>query len=136
MANTDKFGTMMQCIPISSLIRLGKIFKEGLRYGRNNWKNNPDADFVEERTNHAIIHLMKFANGDRSEDHLAKLMWFASTTIEILEKYSHIDSELQARSNEVGKSNPTPIAIVSEAKHPSIGQPVFYDSKLGTITKD
>lgn len=102
MANSDQFGLMLQCIPVSSLVRLGKIFKEGLRYGRNNWKDNPDADYVEERTNHAIIHLMKWANGDRTEDHLAKVMWFAATTIEVISLYSDIEDELIRRNKEIG----------------------------------
>lgn len=70
-------------IPFDGLEALGAIFAEGeKKYGRDNWKKDPgNPDYNAERTRHAIRHLMLYANGDRSEPHLAKLAWFAVTTI-------------------------------------------------------
>lgn len=110
MANSEKLGTMMQMIPFSALEALGRIFKEGLKYGRNNWKNKPDADFIEERANHAIRHLMLWCNGDRQEEHLAKVMWFATTTIELLQKHPEIEKELLRRNTD---TPPVSVPIVS-----------------------
>lgn len=70
-------------IPFEGLESLGLIFAEGeKKYGLDNWKKDPgNPDYNKERTRHAIRHLMLYANGDRSEPHLAKLAWFAVTTI-------------------------------------------------------
>ena len=70
-------------IPFEAMERLGAIFAEGeKKYGKDNWKTAPhDKEFNEERTRHAIRHLMLYANGDRNEDHLAKLLWFSATMI-------------------------------------------------------
>lgn len=41
-------------------------------HGENNYhKGRGDAAFVRDRVNHAIEHLLKYASGDRTEDHLA-----------------------------------------------------------------
>lgn len=70
-------------IPFEAMERLGAIFAEGqIKYGRDNWKTDPhNKEYNEERTRHAIRHLMLYANGDRQEDHLAKVMWFAATML-------------------------------------------------------
>lgn len=70
-------------IPYSSLEDIGAIFSEGeKKYGRDNWKQQPDnAEYNAERTRHAIRHLYLWANGDRSEPHLAKVAWFCVTTL-------------------------------------------------------
>jgi hypothetical protein len=70
-------------IPFEAMERLGAIFAEGeIKYGRDNWKTAPhDKEFNAERTRHAIRHLMLYANGDRQEDHLAKVLWFAAIMI-------------------------------------------------------
>lgn len=82
MAKSDVLGTYMDQIPVESLIELGKIFGEGmLKYGENNWQQNVTDEYRKERIRHAIRHLMLYANGDRSENHVAKVMWFASTEI-------------------------------------------------------
>ena len=70
-------------IPFEGLEAIGQIFSEGeKKYGLNNWKMQPDnIEYNRERTRHAIRHLMLWANGDRSEPHLAKVAWFCVTTI-------------------------------------------------------
>lgn len=83
-ASTDKMGTGLCLIPMYSLLNLGKIFIEGLRYGRDNWKKGVnDKEYQEERLEHAFNHLIKYKEGDRSEDHLAKVMWFCTTQLEL-----------------------------------------------------
>jgi hypothetical protein len=83
-AKTEVLGTAIRQIPVASLQAIGSIFEEGAaKYGRNNWlKGVGDREYQEERLEHAIIHLMLYANGDRSENHLAKVAWFCITQLE------------------------------------------------------
>jgi Domain of unknown function (DUF5664) len=70
-------------IPVEFLDELAEIFAEGRRprpglpegYG-DSWKNGGD-DFLRDCLNHASNHLHKYMNGDRSENHLAKVAWNA-----------------------------------------------------------
>lgn len=64
-------------IPYNSIIAICKIIKEGEKsHGLNNWMKAADshADLIE-RLVHIINHAMLFIEGDRSEDHLAKIAW-------------------------------------------------------------
>lgn len=80
-AKTEVLGASLVQIPFEGLEAIGRIFEEGrLKYGLGNWKKAVgDKGFQEERCNHAIRHLMLWANGDRSEAHLAKVAWFCVT---------------------------------------------------------
>ncbi len=80
---SEELAPGVEQIPFEGLEEIGKIFSEGeKKYGLNNWKLQPDnAEYNRERTRHAIRHLMLWANGDRSEPHLAKVAWFCVTTI-------------------------------------------------------
>ena len=94
-AKSDKVGTGLILIPLYSLLALGKIFIEGLRYGRDNWKKGiHDPSYQEERLEHALLHLIKYKEGDRTEAHLAKVSWFCFTQLELerLEYESRRDS--------------------------------------------
>jgi hypothetical protein len=83
-AGTDKVETGLTMIPFYSILRIGGIFVEGLRYGRDNWKKGVnDKEYQEERLEHAMLHLIKWKEGDRSEDHLAKVAWFCVTQLEL-----------------------------------------------------
>lgn len=83
-AKTDKVGTGLLLIPLYSLLDIGKIFIEGLRYGKDNWKKGiNDKEYQEERLEHAFLHLIKYKEGDRSEAHLAKVAWFCITQLEL-----------------------------------------------------
>lgn len=83
-AATDKVGTGLTLIPLYSLLEVGKIFVEGLRYGRDNWKKGVgDKEYQEERLEHALLHLIKYKEDDRSESHLAKVAWFCFTQLEL-----------------------------------------------------
>ena len=83
-AATDKVGTGLLLIPFYSILRIGAIFIEGLRYGKDNWKKGVnDKEYQEERLEHAMLHLIKWKEGDRTEDHLAKVAWFCVTQLEL-----------------------------------------------------
>ena len=83
-AASDKVGTGLLLIPLYSLLAIGKIFIEGLRYGKDNWKKGVrDKEYQEERLEHALLHLIKYKEGDRTESHLAKIAWFCFTQIEL-----------------------------------------------------
>lgn len=92
-AKTDKESYSLTEIPLESLVRLGRVFQEGHeKYGRGNWRNGVgDIEYQLERCNHAIKHLMVYAQwlesgqrvGLEEEDDLAKVMWFCATQIEL-----------------------------------------------------
>lgn len=83
-AKSDVVGVGLVLIPWYSILAIGKIFIEGLRYGRDNWKNGVgDKTYQEERLEHAMLHLLKWKEGDRSEAHLAKVAWFCVTQLEL-----------------------------------------------------
>ena len=59
--------------PLWALKRIGAITYEGMnRYGKRNWRKGMP---VNETFNHIMNHLLLWAEGDRSEDHLAKAAW-------------------------------------------------------------
>lgn len=64
-------------LPWDSLCRIGAICLEGReKHGKGNWRQGVGSPaFIERRLKHAVRHLMKYLNGDRSEDHLAKAGW-------------------------------------------------------------
>ena len=111
-AASDKVGTGLVLIPLYSLLNLGKIFIEGLRYGRDNWKKGVnDKEYQEERLEHAILHLIKYKEGDRSEEHLAKVSWFCFTQLD-LERLENEASRSPHKENTI-KSNHNSISSKS-----------------------
>lgn len=61
-------------IPPLAIRRLAAIFEEGtIKYGEARYIEKPLPYSVI--LNHAVNHLLLFASGDRTEDHLAKVMW-------------------------------------------------------------
>lgn len=100
-AKTEKVSTGMALIPWHSILAIGKIFVEGLRYGKNNWKKGVgDKEYQEERLEHALTHFALWKEGDRSEAHLAKVAWFCVTQLE-LERLEQLQ-------------NPSPLAVTVE----------------------
>ena len=99
-ARTDKVAGGKRYIPLSALEALGSIFLEGVpKYGEHNWKNGAgDKKYQLERWEHADRHLHLWVEGDRTENHLAKVMWFCATQIE-LERMEREKEEI-ARENQ------------------------------------
>jgi hypothetical protein len=62
-------------IPARALEREAIRMAEGAdAHGENNYrKGKDDPAFIRDRVNHAIEHLLLYANGDRSTDHLAAI---------------------------------------------------------------
>lgn len=89
-AKTDVLNLGLTMIPFHSLYRIGKIFIEGLRYGKDNWKNGVNnSNYQEERLEHAMNHLFLWKEGDRTEDHLAKVAWFCLTQMDLERMEEH-----------------------------------------------
>lgn len=71
-------------IPACAIRRIAKRFAAGQRYtdekeryklaGMQNWQKG-DEEFFVERLNHGVEHLIRWIDGDRSEDHLAAVGW-------------------------------------------------------------
>jgi len=60
-------------IPFEFLESVAEVLTRGAaRYGPYNWKRGRK-DFFLDAWNHAFVHLQKFKEGDRSEDHLGHL---------------------------------------------------------------
>jgi hypothetical protein len=84
-AKTDIAASGVAQVPFHAIEQIGSIFKEGeLKYGRDNWlKGVGDKPYQEQRAEHALRHLMLWMQGDRSENHLAKVGWFSVTQMEL-----------------------------------------------------
>lgn len=62
-------------IPVSALEREAVRMAAGAdTHGENNYrKGKDDPSFIKDRINHLIEHALKYAAGDRSDDHLAAI---------------------------------------------------------------
>ena len=78
--------------------RVSKIYHEGSKkYGKDNYKQGfKDTAFLDERFNHVMDHLLRYREGDRTEDHLAKIAWWACFMMQ---------SESANQSNQNGTTN-------------------------------
>lgn len=88
-AASESLGLAYHLIPPESLRRLSRIFLEGIEkypgkaVNAKNMKGAVGNTYWQvERFNHAVDHLLKWGQGDTTEDHLAKVMWFCSVMIE------------------------------------------------------
>jgi hypothetical protein len=77
-AKSDIVGFNYHQICPNAIRRIATIFHAGAKqYGENNYqKGINDPVWQNERFNHAMDHLLKYREGDRSEDHLAKVGWY------------------------------------------------------------
>jgi hypothetical protein len=77
-AKSDIVGFNYHQICPNAIRRIATIFHAGAKqYGENNYqKGINDPVWLNERFNHAMDHLLKYREGDRSEDHLAKVGWY------------------------------------------------------------
>lgn len=66
-------------IPACALRRYAERCGLGAQlHGDDNWKRGAgDLEYERDRLNHTIEHLLKYASGDRSEDHLGAVLWGA-----------------------------------------------------------
>ena len=82
-AQSETLSPGIEQVPFEGIEAIGAVFEEGrVKYGVDNWKKAiGDKGYQTERTRHAIRHLTLWANGDRSEPHLAKVAWFCVTQI-------------------------------------------------------
>lgn len=97
-------------IPFDAERRLGRVFKEGERkYDRDNWrKGADDTQYQLERANHALkhfkiyLHWLQFHEdvGEENEDHLAKVMWFCATQMELERLEGKLSANIDAKHNE------------------------------------
>ena len=64
---SDCHFSLVQSFPALAVLRVGAVVKAGLtRYEPDNWRKIPQHDHL----NHALIHLLAFNAGDRSDAHL------------------------------------------------------------------
>ncbi len=78
---SESLGLPYHLIPWESMRRVAAIFAEGLRKYPDTVVNARHLDritpeWLDERYCHAIDHLAKWQEGNRNEDHLAKVAWF------------------------------------------------------------
>lgn len=72
-AKSSEIKPRYDLIPVEALRREAMRMAEGAHaHGENNYrKGGTDPAFIVDRINHLIEHAMKYAAGDRTEDHLA-----------------------------------------------------------------
>lgn len=72
-ARSSEQAPRYDLIPRVALEREARRMAEGAAaHGENNYqKGKGDEAYMQERINHAIEHLLRYASGDRSDDHLA-----------------------------------------------------------------
>ena len=97
-------------IPFHSECRIGAIFLEGeAKHGRDDWKRGAyDESFHRERLMHVRAHLQQYLNGDKSEDHLAKVAWGCIAVMEL--------QRLQQEAAEEAKEEQEAIAQLLQAQ--------------------
>lgn len=82
----NKIGkTRWDLIPIPELKRVAELYTRGAEvYGDRNWENW-DIEYAEKAKASAFRHFYQFMEGDRSEDHMAAVVW-NMFTIEALKR--------------------------------------------------
>jgi hypothetical protein len=86
-ARSSEEQPRIDLIPWEAIEREARRMGEGAKtHGENNYrKGKEDAAFRRDRINHLLSHALRYAAGDRSDDHLAAircnagmLIWFES----------------------------------------------------------
>lgn len=96
-------------IPPFILRRLALIFEEGrIKYGERNWTRGlPTSSTM----NHLIEHLMRWMEGDTTEDHLSKAMWGIVCLMYTMEHHADLHdadwSDSIARTDDIYRSTKT-----------------------------
>ena len=125
-------------IPREALNRLGAIFLEGIpKYGENNWKKGVfDKTYQNERLEHALDHLYRWIEGDREEDHLAKVMWFCATQLELERIERETDQRVVAEIDDrILQSAETYIPEETNEEAEEVVQPINFKTLISKILK-
>lgn len=63
----------MDLLPMRAIVAVAKIFEKGaIKYGPNNWRKGiPLSRYLDS----GLRHAMKYARGDKDEDHLSQAVW-------------------------------------------------------------
>lgn len=95
-AKRDARALRYDLIPPCALKRLAKIYTEGAEhYGAHNWQKGMD---YSDTIDHAFAHLLNWLDGDRTEDHLAKVAW-AMFAIMYFEEHKVGNNDLEKPTN-------------------------------------
>ena len=116
-------------IPLVALRRLADRFGYGARkHGDHNYtKGFNDPDFLRDRKNHMLEHVVKYTSGDRSTDHLGAIMCNAAMLAE-LERIAEMQVTREAQYHVAG-------SIPMEAKSDvplTPATPGYYDPRMGS----
>ena len=85
------------------------------KYGEHNWKRG-DAEFFLDAWNHAFVHLQKFKEGDRQEDHLAHLACNVAFLIWAVRNQVISQTDFQAKSVLRSQSPARAVGVPTEAQ--------------------
>lgn len=93
MRTKDADNERYDLISPIALRALAQTYKEGAdKYGAMNWERGfPVSDLL----NHAIRHIFKFLEGDRSEPHLPHAMWGLAASIHSLAVWPELNRDLR-----------------------------------------
>jgi hypothetical protein len=142
-ANTEKLNMGKRFIPREALNRLGNVFLNGRHYdlddGIPNWKKGVfDTEYQKERLEHALDHIWRWIEGDREEDHLAKVMWFCAAQLELerieRETNNRVTAEIEAKITNNQNAYPIMESIIEEDDETQYKEVVTPDIK--TIMKN
>jgi hypothetical protein len=83
-AGRDEIKPDYTLIPTVAMRREAICWGKGAKhYGRGNYKAGfTDPAWLRDSFNHAMDHLLKFRDGDKTEDHLAAVRWFAGMAMQ------------------------------------------------------
>lgn len=92
-AKSSEEQPRIDLIPWAAIRREAERMALGARaHGENNYQQGArDAAFIRDRVNHLLAHALKYANGDRTDDHLAAIRANAGMLIWIEEHSAERD---------------------------------------------
>lgn len=91
--SSDRAAERYDLISPIGMRRLAATCHEGCgKYGDYNWEKGMP---VSEMLNHAIAHLYKYLEGDRSEDHLAHAAWNCFGAMHSEELWPNLNNHLR-----------------------------------------
>jgi len=78
-AQSSELKPRYDLIPACAIRRYAERAALGAKlHGDDNWKKGAgDPAYQRDRLNHLVEHLLRYIDGDRSEDHLGAVLWGA-----------------------------------------------------------